>query len=263
MKNTAKMIGCIIMMSFVTICTISAYSLTDILDSSTISSLKKTGKLEKSSYNKTPVKFSLTPNTEFAKKAVQFWPNNKDAPVYVAEELYLINKEKLGSGDSNKTTIDYASKVIRSVSKMEGMQYYSHREKKVKTLYKECYCIKGPKDRTRIDDDTDGNAEGKVMYCMQDDNSFGKINYRLEYHQSEQEVSAGFVCTTPIYMGLVKAIEADNLRISVVITDCGDSMLVYMVVQANFPAIPVFESTMKESFSARLDAIYKWFVQQF
>ena len=53
---------------------------------------------------------------------------------------------------------------------------------KLETLYKEAYTIKGPKDRTKVADDTAGSADGKVLYCMQNDNSFGKTNYRMEIH---------------------------------------------------------------------------------
>lgn|SRR5574344_116963 len=240
-----------------------AFSLEDILDAHTIDLLKQKGRLEKSYYNQDNVKLSLTPNTPLAKKAIQFWPASKDAPVYIAEELFLLDKKNLGSGDPSRVSIDNASKIIRSISKMEGMQYYSHKDKKIKTLYDQCYCIKGPKDRTKVPDDIYGNAEGKIMYCMQDDNSFGKTNYRLEYHQTEEETSAGFVCTTPIYMGIIKAIDTDNLRISLVITDCGDNLVVYMIVKARFPALSMFEDTMNESFGSRLDAIYKWFIKQF
>ena len=142
------------------------------------------------------------------------------------------------------------------------MQYYSS-DKKIETLYKEAYCIAGPKDRTKVPDDTAGSADGKIMYSMQDDNSFGKTNYRLEYHQTAQEVSAGFSNTTGLYVGPIKGINDDNLRISMVIIDCGQDFMVYMLVQAKFPALKILENSMNESFSSRLNAIYNWFIKQF
>lgn len=234
-----------------------------ILDQKVYSNLLDKGKIERTFYNEKNVDLSLNPKTDLAKKAITSWPVEKDEPVYIAEELFMFDKKDLSTGDISKVTIDEASKIIRSVSKMEGMKYYSHTDKKTEVLYKDCYCIKGADDRTKVPDDLTGNANGKIMYCLQNDNSFGKTNYRLEYHQTENEVSATFINTTPIYMGIVKAIDSDNLRINVVITDCEDKMLVYMLVQAKFPALAVFEKTMNESFGSRLDAIYKWFVQQF
>lgn len=239
-----------------------AYDASAIVDASVYEEVKANGQMQRSHYKESNVKLSLAPHTDLSKVAVQFWTNAEE-PSFIVENLYLMPKSKLGSGDSSKTTIDYASKVIRSVSKMEGMKYYSKTNKKWETLYKDAYCIKGPKDRTRVPDDTEGSADGKIMYCMQNDNSFGKTNYRLEYHQNKTEVSAGFVNTTPLYVGPIKGIDADNLRISLVIIDCDQDIMVYMLVQAKFPALAILEKTMNDSFGSRLDAIYKWFIEQF
>ncbi|MBR7080184.1 MAG: hypothetical protein IKI40_06655 [Treponema sp.] len=238
-----------------------AYDGSKLVDSATYAELKAKGNIQKYYYKQKNVKLGLVPDTELSKKAASFW-NKAEEPSFVVENLYLMPKSKLGSGDPSKMTIEYASKVIRSVSKMKGMQYYSS-DKKIETLYKEAYCIAGPKDRTKVPDDTAGSADGKIMYSMQDDNSFGKTNYRLEYHQTAQEVSAGFSNTTGLYVGPIKGINDDNLRISMVIIDCGQDFMVYMLVQAKFPALKILENSMNESFSSRLNAIYNWFIKQF
>ena len=258
-KSLLKFIFCLFACT-TTVYSVFAYDVDKIVSPVYLEELKKNGKIEKNYFNKENVELSLIPDTELAQSAKKFWPSSKEKPVYVAEELYYMKKSDIGQGT---ITIDKASKVIRSISKMEGMEYYSHSAKKNEILYKECYRTSGPLTKDRLEDDTEGNADGKVFYCLQNDNSFGKTNYRLEYHQSKNETSAGFVCTTPIYMGPIKAIDKDNLRISVVISDCGDSVLVYMLVQAKIPTIGMFKQTMDDSFSARLDAIYKWFVKQF
>ena len=133
----------------------------------------------------------------------------------------------------------------------------------MEVLYKEAYCIKGPKDRTRVPDDLSGSADGKVLYCLQNDNSFGKINYKIEYHQNNQELSAIFSNTTGLFVGPVKGISEDNLKISVVTVDCDSEMMVYLLVKANFPSVGFLEDTMKQSLSTRLDALYKWMISKF
>ena len=262
MRHSFKIAVSFLIVTSLFISHLAAFTVSEAVDKENLAVLKEKGKIDKTFFNKGNVAITLAPDTPLTKKALQKWPTAKGSPVFVAEELYLLNKKTLNSDDT-KATIDYASKVIRSISKMEGMQYYSHSDKKIETLYKECYCIKGAKDRIRVPDDVKGNAEGKVLYCYQNDNSFGKTNYRLEYHQDEKEVSACFINTTPIYLGVIKGIDTDDMRINLVITDCGDSMLVYMLVQAKMPAVALFEKTMNDSFGARLDAIYKWFVLQF
>ena len=262
MKILKKAILCAVI-SFGTVFALSAYTVDQIVEPSVLEELKASGFVQNRFYKNGDPSLKLVPKTPLGEQTTVLWPKEAEAPVFIMENLYLLKKSELGDGNVSKMDTDYVSKIIRSVSKMEGMQYYSYSDKKVKTLYKECYCIAGPDDRTRVPDDTEGSAEGKVMYCMQNDCSFGKTNYRLEYHQQEKETSAAFINVSPVYIGFVKAVNTDNLRISLSITDCGDSFVVYMLVQARFPALSIIENKMNDSFRGRLEAIYMWFIAQF
>jgi len=239
-----------------------AYNASDLVSSGTYAKLQKDGVVQVSHYKEKGAKLSLVPNTSAAKEVYKMW-TSADEPVFLGEHLYLIPKSKLNSANPQSVTIDEASKVVRSVSKMQGMTYYSHRSKKVKTLYESAYCIKGPKDRTRVADNTEGNANGKVLYAMLDDASFGKTNYRMEYTQNAQEVALHFINETSLSVMGITAVSKNNMHIKLVITDCGDSVMVYMAVMAKFPGIKMLEQTMNESFIARLDSIYTWFCKQF
>nr|MCR5762378.1 hypothetical protein [Treponema sp.] len=77
------------------------------------------------------------------------------------------------------------------------------------------------------------------------------------------EISANFVNIDSLKLGPIKGIEPGNLYISLVICDCGDDMLVYLVTQAKTPALKIIQSTIYDSFSSRLSAIYKWFCSEF
>lgn len=240
-----------------------AYNAADLVSASTFEKLQKDGVVQVSHYKEAGAKLSLVPNTPAAKEVYNMWPSSNENPVFLGEHLYLISKSKLNSANPESVTIDKASKVVRSVSKMQGMTYYSHRSKKTKTLYEEAYCIKGANDRTRVADDTAGSANGKILYALLNDASFGKTNYRMEYTQNAQEVALHFINETPLSVMGIKAVNNNNMHIKLVITDCGDSVMVYMAVMAKFPGIKMLEQTMNESFIARLDSIYGWFCKQF
>lgn len=222
--------------------------------------LKKDGLIRTYTYKPEIPVLNLVPKTPLNKDVQSFWGYEEDSPVFVVENLYLLNKKELGSPD--KTNIEYASKVIRSVSKMEGLKYYTS-TKKYTTLYKNAYVIKSSVDRTRMPDPLEGNADGLKIYALQDDHTFGKANFEVTYHQTEDEVSASFLNITPMYMGIIQAVGDRNLRINLVITDCGEEFLVYMAIRSRFPSIQLFESMMYDSFSSRMDAIYNWFIGQF
>lgn len=242
---------------------LNALTVGQILPEKTVTALKEKGRLVNTRYMSETVELIYKPDTPLVKIAADVWPETKEKPVYYSEQIYLLNKKTLGSGNPEKNNIEYASKVLRSASKMQGMQYYSNTDKKVTTLYKECYCIKGPKNREKIADDTEGSADGKILYCLQNDHSFGKTEYRLEYHQTADEVNANYINISPLYVGIFKGVDTDDLMISIVMTDCGDDLVVYMLVRSKFPAVKMLEDSMNDSFSSRLDAIYKWFIEQF
>ncbi len=218
--------------------------------------------VQRTYYKKGNVTPALAPNTAFVKKTVASSWTSSDAPCFVAENLYLLPKSKL-SADPSVVTIEESSRVIRRVSTMKGLTYYSSNDKKWETLYKDAYCIAGPQDRTRVADNTAGSANGKVAYCMLNDNSFGKTNYVMKYSQSDDEVCANFVSTTAMFVGPVKAVEAGNLTINLNIIDCGEDLLVYMLIKTKFPAMDILENMLTDSFTSRLDAIYRWFTKSF
>ncbi len=257
--------GCVIAISFVLAMfgmgSAHAADASALLSPSLYEELKQKGALLKTYYKQPTVKPALVPNTAFAKKIAASW-TGAEKPVFVAENLYLLPKSQLSSNPET-VTIEKASKILRSIRTIQGIKYYSKSDKKWMTLYKEAYSIKGPNDRTQVADDTEGSADGKVRYCMLNDNSFGKTNYKLMYSQTAEEIAADFVSTSAMYVGPVKAVDAGNLRISLCVIDCGDSLMVYMIVQAKFPALSLLEDTMTDSFTARLNAIYSWFTGSF
>ena len=241
---------------------IFAYEAKDIVSPDIYKELKKNEVIQRSLYKKVNPKFTLTPDNDLCRLLTQQWPSDNEDPALLIENLYLLSKKDFGTGNPEKTTIEYASKVLRMISKMDKMKYYSSR-RKYEQLYDGYYRIAGPKDRTPLPDDIEGNADGKIMYCMHNDNSFGKINYRLEYHQKENQVSVSYINTTPVWVGPIKAIDPDNLRISLIVLDCNEDMMVYLIIQAKFPALSILENKMNESLASRLDAIYNWFKTQF
>lgn len=227
--------------------------------------VKSEGQLQNVFLNDQKVELSLVPKTELSNLALTHW-NSSEKPRLTTEKLFYLEKKTIdskynGSSDSH-LTIDTVSKVIRSISTMKGTEYYSNRHKKWETLYHDAYLVKSPKDKAKIPDDTEGSADGKTLYCMQDDNSFGKCWYELTYKQRSDEVSVCFDNFEPLKFGPITAAKAHNVKINLVVVDEGDYFLVYLMVQAYYPRIALLEEKMIDSFNARVDSIYKWFVAE-
>lgn len=213
----------------------------------------------------------LLPQTEYtsAVKANRIKKGEKNFP-FVFEGLFLLKKDFLKAQSNSKDTdinIEDVSRIFRAISKMEGMKYYSFSKGKPKgkekVLYKKAYTINSPDSKERIADKTSGSADGKVIYCLQDDSSFGVCRYRLDYKQKGNLLYATFTSTDDMGLGPITAIEAGNLRINVLVADCGDSLLLWLSTDANCKKLPGIKDQVTDSMTARMDAVYKWFIKQF
>ena len=214
--------------------------------------------------------FSLCPDTPLSRKAIATW-EKKEKPVYAAENLYRVKKSTLVENSQQAadnadsfpvdTSLQAVSRVVRSVSKMQGMRYYSNNDKKWAVLYEEAYLT--DEKRKRIEDQTDGNADGLTLHCLLKDHTFGKGFYRLDYQQTEKEVSLCMTNDAALKVMGITGVKPGYMKINLVVIDDDDSYIVYMVVQAKYPSISFLENMLRRSFYARLDAIYNWFIKQF
>lgn len=251
MKSVLKSVITAGILAVVSVSSASAFYVSDVVDEG-YRQLMNNGKVERID-SSSKAALTLTPAVDLSKKIAEF-DSLSGSPVLIKEKLMLVPKEKL--------SVEKASVILRSISKMEGLTYYSHTAKKRKVLYKNAYCVNGSTSSEKIADKTDGSAEGLVQYCLLDDNSLGKINYELKYHQNEKEVAVTFKNTTDVDFAFVTAVEDENINIGVSVTECENGYLIYMYIRAKYKKISMIEGRIKDSLEARLDAIYDWFMNQ-
>lgn len=185
---------------------------------------------------------------------------------FIYESLFLIPKaEILEKSNSAKQTfnIEDVSTVFRSFSKMQGMKYFSTTRKKEKILYENAYTIANETSSEKISDKNTGNADGQVLFCYQEDASFGVCRYKVEYKQNQDTLFALFSNIDTLGIGPFKAIFPGKMKINTIVIDCGDSILLYLGTDADSKKLPGIKGQLEDSFSSRMDAIYKWFLTQF
>ena len=185
---------------------------------------------------------------------------------YLCENLYYLKKDFLlqQSGSSAKDiTIDDVARVCRSVSKMQGMMYHSSTKKKDMVLYKKCYMVSGLGSKEAIPDKNTGNANGQVSYCLQDDASFGENTYKLSYFQEGDTLLMEFLILDKMGFLGVYPIKPEKMKINVLVTDCGDALLLYLSTDLDAENPGLVKKQIPESMGERMDAIYKWFIKQF
>ena len=199
------------------------------------------------------VNLELIPKSQYASKLksnlIQKQPKHF---YYTYEALYYLPKT---------ITVQRASEIARSISKMKDIQYYSNTRRKMTQLYKKAYMIENEKSSAAISDINYGNCDGKTYYCLMDDASFGETRYRLNYSQSESELLTVFTNTDDLGLGLIRAIMPQDLVINLLIQECDDGMVVYLCADLDSKKMPGVRGKITESMTARMDAISSWFVE--
>jgi len=213
----------------------------------------------------------LLPQTEYSSfvNKNRIKKGEKNFP-FVFEGLFYLKKDYLKKeSNSTDTNIDITdvARIFRSISKMQGMKYTSYKKGKPngkeKVLYKKAYTISGPNSKEPIADKNTGNADGQVIYCLQDDSSFGTCRYRLDYKQNKNMIYSTFTTTDDLGIGPITAIEKGDLRINILVVDCGDSLLLWLMTEANCKKLIGIKDQMTDSMTARMEAVYNWFIKQF
>lgn len=213
---------------------------------------------------------NLLPDSTYSDDTKNFVFNEiSEKTGYAAECLYYATKSELihrgSSEDKNNvdTSMKAMSKIVRSISKMKGMIYYSNTRKRYENLYTESYRIENPNSTVPVPDDLEGSSDGKTMYLYQEEHTFGKGFYEVNYLENKKVISMKLKNTSPLYFGIIKAVNPEKLKIVANIIDDGDGYYIYLGMCVDCINIAGMEKKMNKSFQARLNALYNWITYQF
>lgn len=240
------------------------YTLEEVVKEPYLSQLKADGKI-RFVHNEKDMKLELMPECEYSGRIAANKVEKKSG--YITECLYLVNKDDIRRKNPDSTDCDVSltsiARILRSISKMEGMKYYSNFYKKTLVLYSKTYMIAGPADDTPIADQNTGNADGQISYTYQHDHTFGGCKYVINYYQSSAAIYTTFNNITKMMFGIIKAADPHQFRSNMLIMDCGQEYLVYISTDIGCPRVEMIDRQINDSFNDRLDALYTWFMSQF
>jgi hypothetical protein len=211
------------------------------------------------SYRVTPQALKLTPRAQVANEVAQL-RDIKSVPL-VVENLFLYQKpeQKRAQGAADLRRI---SEILRSISQLTGVKYYSHTGE-YKPLYSESFVSEDGTRAKKVPDPTEGSANGLSFTVYQRDSTFGETVYAYRFSETQDSVAFFAINAKPVYYKVLKLIDERNLSVSLVVQDLGDYLLVYGLTCADFFPFPGIEKQVNSSFSNRVTAIYKWFIQEY
>lgn len=219
--------------------------------------LQETGKIQKSAYKNKKAEISLAPSLDLAQQAVS---SLDPASCYFVENLYLYEKKNFTNNDFD---IGKTSIILRSLSSLEGIEYYSASKQKMRVLYEKSYSIQSKNDKTKIIDNFTDAINGLHIFALQKDNIFGEYVYEYTYALSDNTVSLHSTNCDSLKKGFVTIIGENNLKANLIVHDMKTHLLIYVFTQAKFLYLPGLEEKLNSSFSNRAQALYDWFIDEY
>ncbi len=153
--------------------------------------------------------------------------------------------------------------LLRRVSTMTGIEYYSASRSRMRVFYHESYAIDDIDRRLRQPDPvvrTIPNRDSILVF--QRDSSFGENVHELEYRYRANNIYISMVNRTLMWYGIIPAIAADKLQVHLWVQRHGNTVVFYGNTGVAVPSLFGIETRAHDSFHNRLIALFNWFEDQ-
>jgi len=234
-------------------------TLSGLLPPEVVKPLLADGVVERISYRERGAILQLAPRTELGHQATLF--DGGEPPTFFVETLHLHPKKNNELGKTSD--VPRISRILRSLSRLEGLEYFSASRNRNRLLYEKAYVISDPRSKTRIPDPVAGSAEGMTLFVLLKDLTFGEGIYRYEFRQTENSVAFFSKNHSAMSFGILRIIDPERLRIALVVEDLGTHLLIYALTRADIPGLPGLENRVRASFTTRAQALYRWFLHEY
>ncbi len=239
--------------------------LSEVFAKESVKALLEKNKILEYKYNESDMSSQLAPKLGIVKKIQTAISPKGFEPVFLMEGVYIFPRDNSEKSDN----VDIA-RILKSISKLEGLEYYSHSREEMRTLYVESAAVKkikpassGESEYQIILDPVDEPTDGLSVLACQKDLTFGRYIYRYDYFADDSAVATVCSNTQTLKWGIFNIISAENLKVALVVKEYKDFVLVYCITKAKFLRLPGLKKKMKNSFSSRAEAMYNWFVDEY
>ncbi|MFP4301119.1 MAG: DUF6675 family protein [Spirochaetaceae bacterium] len=154
--------------------------------------------------------------------------------------------------------------ILRSVSTMEGIEYYSASRDRMRTFYHDSYAVSGPEGDDRVSDPLVSRIPREErVYVFQRDSSFGKNVQQLDYTHIEGNFLIRMEnLTTMFYNGFIPLVGDGNLLTYLIVEPQEEGIVFYGHLAVKVGALFGMEDRARNSFYNRIKALYDWFTQR-
>jgi hypothetical protein len=180
-------------------------------------------------------------------------------PAFALESVYLIPLQQEIRNAENPSLFIY--NVLRSISTMEGLQYYSHTREKWRELFHESKVINNLEEQREVPDPTVSTIPAyEQIYAFQHDSSFGKNTYTVTYRYGDGAYYLRLVNQSRVrYLGIVPVVSREAMHVYVTVVATDEGLVFYGHAAVDVLTTLGMEDRLRRSFENRVEAIFTWF----
>ena len=153
--------------------------------------------------------------------------------------------------------------VLRSVSSMQGIEYYSASRQIWRTFFHESYAIASPESTDPLPDPlvTDIPSEAH-LYIFQRDSSFGSNRYSATYRYTDESTLLTISNLTTMSYFIFPLVQPEGMQIIISLMPFKEGLIYYGFCAVEVANLFGFEERVYNSFTNRVRALYRWFASQ-
>jgi hypothetical protein len=185
----------------------------------------------------------------------------KEKPDIIVEALFLWPSPRTGHPGAETLA---AYNVLRSISTLQGIEYYSASRKKIRPLYTYSSLITGPEDQTPVRDARLDRMPvfPEILHARQNDTTFGDNRYRIVLSGGPDFVAQHSTNLTRLSLGIVPVAGPGDVNVRILVVQVDEGLLFYLASSARAALVPGIRNTLETSFINRAAAVYAWFSRE-
>ncbi len=150
--------------------------------------------------------------------------------------------------------------VLRSISTLKGIEYYSASRKRMRTFFYNAYVIESPENKEIKDDPLVSSIpSNSTVYTYMKDSSLGDYVAQIRYHYHFDYFSMSIRNHTLLRRFIFPMVQPEKLNMFVLIVPRGVKILFYGLSYVNASNIFGIAEAKTASFYNRLIALFNWF----
>ena len=181
------------------------------------------------------------------------------------EGLFFTPIEELPEGYASASDKERTLKlynILRSVSTLTGLEYYSASRGRMRLLFEESWAISDLKTfREPLPDPLVSIIPAAdSLYIHQKDKSFATHQSKMTFTARPGAFSAAIVNITPLrYKGLIRVVNPGNMQTHLIVVPGREGLLIYGAMSARTRNVKLFLDRAQASFTNRIAALADWY----